>query len=434
MELSRIRKFVERKWSTSELSNFASSKFLEYHSPKDIGCSFKNDEKWEPLIHWSYRENIILPTNVLHVRAMSGSDRVETLFIQPFTGTIVKSDNTNLNNLDILINAGGSIWALDFFSSIRSSASTILPPQTNTQYAPLHLAVGMSRIGFPDRVTTTRDSKVTSHVMGTVHTNFKIGNDDVSVLGSKSHHSNLLQIWQLDLISKELSSSADQSDVNTSLNVSTMSPVRLSYFVDLSGRGSVWQVSWKKDALALTPSPHRNSTDNNVPAVVGLLAVVCGDGGCLILALPCGPPSAVADSTSNDAGSRNPTEFGRGSTVSGPLNEFRSSNQATQVGSNLVDDTQTLHHETNNAESQKETRHHQVLKEGSALVRRLEASNALVLCVSWVAEDSLVDARSQTCVDVNENASQVLRMVGGLSDGSIALWCFPPASHEVISG
>ena len=121
-----------------------------------------------------------------------------------------------------------------------------------------------------------------------------VGSDFVRVVGKEESSPNLIQVWGL------------------CYEEATMAPptVSLQYFVELSGRGSVWSLSWSaRDVCAgnaeggsLEEEEVCTSTTASCLAILyraynsrcylliqarwGVLAAVCGDGSCLILMLP----------------------------------------------------------------------------------------------------------------------------------------------------
>ena len=83
-------------------------------------------------------------------------------------------------------------------------------------------------------------------------------------------HNNILQMWKI---------------TDSSNNKS----VKLDYCVELKEKGSVWDLSWSRFTYV-------NNNHNN-----GLLALLCGDGSCVVMALP----TSTTYNTSNNNSSYN---------------------------------------------------------------------------------------------------------------------------------
>jgi WD40 repeat protein len=134
---------------------------------------------------------------------------------------------------------------------------------------------------------------------------FGFAQDKPRILGKSVKHPNLLQIWRLKKMKDYSFQSFDIPFINMmgqeshqSLNPmnqkhdDTVVPstsgepntsVELTYCIGLDKRGPTWKVSWSPHDFV---SNNNNSDKGIYKNLLGVLAIVCGDGSCLVLILP----------------------------------------------------------------------------------------------------------------------------------------------------
>ena len=212
------------------------------------------------------------------------------------------------NSVDRYLNIGGPIWSIAFapdhcdsvssstYSAASTSSSTsclsssaTLSSATSSTVLEKFLAVGTSRIGFLGDVQS-----------GT----YCVGNDSPHAVGDQASTPSLLQIWSIRVKqtgghkSKKNDGYVERNMMNRSTQSEDVEPpglmdkMTLSYCVGLTG--PIWKVAWS------TWTPYRCTGEvgregerrdrvadgNKGSNFLGLIAVVCGDGSCLILVLP----------------------------------------------------------------------------------------------------------------------------------------------------
>ena len=226
-----------------------------------------------PLQDWATQSNVTLSSTTLKVNLghlPNPSIAPETL-LRPYEGLATPAAATESDppSMDLIANAGGPIWTLEF------------APNSYENNYESYIALGTSRIGFPvlsDPLGSTRVGK------------FGVGSDTPHVIGEKNTCPNLLQIWVL-------LNSATVADASPPTITKQLC---LSYFVDLKDRGSVWSLQWKRNTEPTKNDITVQDSDNNLTEQeassatgIGVLAVVCGDGGCLLLTLPRRPSAGL---------------------------------------------------------------------------------------------------------------------------------------------
>lgn len=155
-------------------------------------------------------------------------------------------------------------------------ASIAFAPTTNA--VSVHLIVGLFRIGWPsdDHDYEVEQSEPPPGELGprfhlqTTTNGMGLGSDYVRNIGRRESHDNLLQVW-----------TAGKS-------------LELAYEVELAHRGSVVSMAFLPQAGFLKD-------------MIGLLAVVCGDGSCLLLALPAKGKDVLLEGSVRVAEVRMPT-------------------------------------------------------------------------------------------------------------------------------
>jgi hypothetical protein len=225
-----------------------------------------------------------------------GEEEDTRLFLRPFEGkrsnrhahrhsTVTSSADVGV---DLYLNIGGPIWALAFapHTPVPSYPSPSLSPSKShgslsSSRSLQFLAVGTSRVGWEK----SAESGLCS-----------IGNDAQYAVGGRCSTPNLLQIWCVN-IGGGLGESSGSGKMmmnraasgNPHRRDDTMDTAALCYSVALK-RGPVWKVAWSSWSPYIDLQGERR--DGDASSFLGVLAVVCGDGSCLILVLPRSiPPS-----------------------------------------------------------------------------------------------------------------------------------------------
>ena len=292
---SNVTKFTERKGVLSEAA-------LHNNIQNGLWSGFRG--KWTPLQQWANEESVTLPSVSMRIIDHSSSSSSWRLpgtssasstdwdnnlkILRPYEGVAVtRKSSQNPAHVDFLANCGGPIWATQFspalFDHIDPSQSFTASRKT---YATQHLAVGLSRIGFPTPEELLQIGFVNTGGM-MVH---GIGTDNVYVVGAKAKYSNLLELWALD---------SPDPDLRGSNNGSFETSLRLNYLLEMKHRGQVWALQWNRDVAAAlpysqVPDPTLSPSSRAQQLGMGVLAAVCGDGSCLILALPKNPPTNIS--------------------------------------------------------------------------------------------------------------------------------------------
>eukprot|EP01041_Mallomonas_annulata_P006859 gene6859-13898_t len=341
--------------------------------------------RWESLSEWSLRCKIPLPTACIRIHTQSSINNTngnnnsnngnEPLLLRPYEGAIAvsSSSSSNNNNVDFLTNAGGPIWTISIAPTAMSTTTSVLASTSNSTVR--HIAVGTSRVGFLTLEEAKNDSSQRNVSLG----RYGVGSDANYVMGTKNHRSNLLQIWELELPNDIGGEGGGGVGVHGTTRNEEESSVAaaiccVSYFVEMKERGPVWAIHWREiegdggggEGIGTVSSNESNSSHS--PPTIGTVAVVCGDGSCLLMALPRLPSSSSSRLTSSSPGL-------------------------------------------------------EVLSEDSARICQLAVSDALVLSASWLSE-SVTTSQSSTSSSsgTDESRPKVVRLLGGLSDGAVCLW------------
>ena len=262
--------------------------------------------------HGNPRIDISVPLAAYEIRnSYCGS---MPLFLRPYEGQMVKplndlsSETVNTgNDVDLYLNTAGPIWCLAYAPNHTGAVRT-----SDFQN---YLAVGTSRIGWLDAA----DGQKT--LAGTC----EVGDDIPYNYGVKHRSPNLLQIWGLKTKNNEASNKKKSSTKNssgtstTSAGTSCEAAASLQYCVGLQSRGPVWKIAWSSwnpfgveegkeemegegggENAAAHAAKDRElyETSQNF---LGILAVVCGDGSCLVMVLPKSPDSSKPSSSSSSS-------------------------------------------------------------------------------------------------------------------------------------
>lgn len=260
--------------------------------------------------------DISVPLAAYEVRNSHGGTL--PLFLRPYEGQVVRplhddsseSSNTG-NDIDLYLNTAGPIWCIAYAPNHAGS----VPASACQNY----LAVGTSRTGWLDAA----DGQKT--LAGTC----EVGDDIPYNFGMKHRSPNLLQIWGLKTQysganGKKKSSSKSSAESSAAPAVTAAS---LQYCVGLQCRGPVWKVAWSSwnpfgagvvegeeeeggEGAAADADRDRELREIS-QNFLGILAVVCGDGSCLVMVLPKSPntnSSASSSSSSSSSSSCPPAE------------------------------------------------------------------------------------------------------------------------------
>jgi hypothetical protein len=180
---------------------------------------------------------------------------------------------------DVLINAGGPVMCIAVARRALSFQDTMKESKRNCCFV-----VGMGRVGFA--TSASPESAVPGR--------FGPGFDAPRRRCEAQSFDNLLEFWHSPL---------DSDDKCVSVPT-------LAYAVHLRRRGAVVSACWSRHSYTI-PAPRSDSASTEVLhssaqtqrlAYVGTLAIVCGDGSCLILIMPTAERvSTVAERTRSDA-------------------------------------------------------------------------------------------------------------------------------------
>lgn len=319
------------------------------------------------------------------------------------------SAHSNDLHLDYFINAGGPIWDTSFAPLNTSIAHS--PEVIYEKY----LAVGLSQVGWPEE-----DSLADG--LFTCTGQFGFAQDIAHVIGKPILYPNLLQIWKVSktrvpassvatesesaaasnaaplLVRNMLSATvaADGQSVRSSASVLANGPrvqteVTLQFCVGLEQRGAVWKTAWSPHTYPAS-STSTSSGSEMTDSLVGLLAVVCGDGSCLVLALPKSPVAAApaaagaADSRSamSTAGKGNRAGNSKASTTA------TSSSTMSTITDILVSESSDVGQTA-------------VIPEDSVCQWEISVPGVAIVSVTW-------------------NPHQPLELCCGMTDGTITLW------------
>ena len=280
------------------------------------------------------------------LRVIYSDDTVPPTLLEPFRAIITssfESTDSNKDIIDLYVNACGPVWASAICPTNRASGQTTAAAgaaDRETFRIDKYIAVGVSGIGHPTS---------TSH-----------GADVIRTLGEVEKGGNLLQIWRvygeyrppvrtaatslsmnpsrrkkgsddpnfvpktigrprkypklekdenktpkkrrgkkaaetnMEVEESPATTTAANADVSATATAGSNVHAELVYCVSLKDRGPTWAVEWSPAPLAASGSG----------SVLGLLAVVSGDGGCMVLQLPesVSPSSHTHSSTQHASG------------------------------------------------------------------------------------------------------------------------------------
>lgn len=191
-----------------------------------------------------------------------------TTILSAFEAQIISSGN--LDDLDVLMNAAGPIWTVAFIPTTATTANintnTVNTSSTNTsthqqeeeeeeqEWITKSFSVGCSRIGWPKPSSQLHSP--------TLCAEYGVGSDIRYLANSTTNHANILQIWQILI---------PFSSHTTQL---VQAPPSLVLTIGFESCGPIWSSAWSN---ALFP---KNSK------ILGIIAIVCGDGLCRILIIP----------------------------------------------------------------------------------------------------------------------------------------------------
>ena len=178
-----------------------------------------------------------LQQTTIRVGFLNDADVSEEVRLQPFEAKVLDSAHA-----DALINAAGPIWTCCFDPAQRSAGENRF------------FTVGLSRIGWPTEEAS--DSR-------TLCGEFGIGSDFRHTIEEVSSFPNVLQIWEAP--------SALLSGNGEAL------PPQIVYGIAFDSSGPIWHCVW---------CPHRFSPS---AAVLGIVAILGGDGCVRVIALPLPP-------------------------------------------------------------------------------------------------------------------------------------------------
>lgn len=240
------------------------------------------------------------------------------LFLRPFVGGsgrlpsntshVQESDRAVEDGLDLYLNAGGPIWTTAFAPDVIDHVSVDATTGSTISRCVKYLAVGTSRVGWEGNSVTG---------------DFNLGDDASYALGQKVRTRNLLQIWAVSK-AKKVQIVSDRSDGPILMNrraaasasgggdvsgggydthgrregysggadsvQQEQDSAHLCYCVAVD-RGPVWKIAWSP----WVPFTSKEWQARARGGLLGVLAVVCGDGSCLVLVLP----TPDADQTSS---------------------------------------------------------------------------------------------------------------------------------------
>jgi hypothetical protein len=218
--------------------------------------------------------------------------------LSPFTAKVVAAaEGNNIENLEFYCNTSSPIWQILF-----SPQTSLLRFADGSQMVSMNLIVGLTRIGWPLKnndyelrqngtIKTAvvppnqrQQDKSTDPDIYLLHDNSDfilsekdpnssfqktcgIGNDYTRFVGQKETHDNLIPIWSIH-------HKIPKASTNSNHNNAPFAPIyQVSYFIGLNSKGSVVQMAWNK----------KFPTSN---LILGVLAVVYGNGTCDILIVP----------------------------------------------------------------------------------------------------------------------------------------------------
>jgi hypothetical protein len=235
----------------------------------------------------------------------SASADSAVVLLAPLQGRAIWTDG----RLDCFVNAGGPVWSTAFaplpapaaaptLASIEkfggssiSEVPAVRDAETDGENASgdrhvALLAVGLSRIGFraPERGAMNAPGMPASD---------RVGSDLAYLPTERYRHPSLLQVWHLQTggADRRVVEGEDGGKVCATAATAATASASLSlvYSVGLQ-RGPIWHVHWAPHVPPLPPLPPPLAGSSAPGAVshspLGIVAVVCGDGSCAVLALP----------------------------------------------------------------------------------------------------------------------------------------------------
>jgi WD40 repeat protein len=179
---------------------------------------------------------------------------IESL-IPPFKG-IARKINNKKGDIDYLLNTAAPIKSIAFSPKIKEWNKKDKSKYKYEDY----LAIGTTQFGWGScdcPVNLNNDT-------------VKVGTIKKHLLGVRDESPNLLQIWKI-------SESIDSNPIDATL-------INLNYCVSLNNRGGIWNMNWS--SLNYNTSYDNSIIDDKVDNLLGVLAVACGNGSCLVLVLP----------------------------------------------------------------------------------------------------------------------------------------------------
>ncbi len=222
---------------------------------------------------WLQEHEIILDS-FQTIQVYDNNNPQSSILLDPFHGRCPTSDAVTLEQLEFYFN---------LTSPIRYTLFAPYPSLlhfTNSQIIMnFHIAVGLTRVGWPVRQNDYERKHKTPLISSLLSNPFAssgdedititdehektygIGNDYWRCIEDYEEHDNLLPIYSIT-----------HKIMKTKLSTSTQSH-EVSYFISLNNRGSVVSMAWNP---IIKP--------NNI--MIGLLAIVGGDGNCIIVLAP----------------------------------------------------------------------------------------------------------------------------------------------------
>lgn len=179
---------------------------------------------------------------------------------------------------DVVINAAGPVWVTAFAPLSANRDTTATTGQIRI-WQRRHFVVGVSRIGYINELYPLPSSVRALMVDGGIGPGYDIPHD----LFNPQKHDNILQVWSTTMGGSVGDVSGNPSNVT-----------QLCYCVALNKRGAVFKAEWSPGFFAKDADRSSRSADLHDPvSCLGMLAVVCEDGSCLIMF----PPIKVANTT-----------------------------------------------------------------------------------------------------------------------------------------
>eukprot|EP01035_Chromulina_nebulosa_P030502 gene30502-40531_t len=267
------------KWMNNTLKNLSVSEGIKALQSVDIvtDSTERHPDMQSVLFHeWVYANSVLFTPDSALTIIVEDLGANNAIHVQALTSTAVPrcpeaADGmgkypSSVYDYDVFLNASGPVWALALSDTPQRS------PQSLGRDI-YYLAVGTTQVGFPPRHAADwgkcNGEEVGIELPFTLDGRGGTGSDFVRVVGKEENSPNLIQVWSLCY---------EQSSFAPPI-------VSLQYFVELSGRGSVWSLSWSVRDICIGTG-EGGSAEGDEAARWGVLAAVCGDGSCLILMLP----------------------------------------------------------------------------------------------------------------------------------------------------